>query len=330
MNYVELFSGAGGLSLGFEKAGFKNVFSVEYDGKIVNTYKKNFPENNLLIADVKDISDSLIKRLVRDVDVDVVIGGPPCQGFSLAGKNGRTFIEDNRNYLFKEFVRFVSVIRPRTFVMENVARMASHNKGNTIEEVRKAFRELGYEVQCKVLQASDYKVPQKRRRVFVVGTVGCKFSYPKPSKKIVTVKEAIGDLPKLASGESSDIPNHVAMKHSQQMLEKMAYIKDGGDRNDIPEDLRPRTGDIRKYIRYNSGQPSVTVTGDMRKIFHYEQNRALTNRELARLQTFPDNFIFEGSSISIQQQIGNAVPPLLGHVVAQEVAKSIRGEINGL
>lgn len=114
------------------------------------------------------------------------------------------------------------------------------------------------------------------------------------------------------------------MNHSKQMLEKMSYVSDGGDRSEIPEDLRPTTGDVRKYIRYNSKEPSVTVTGDMRKIFHYSQNRALTPRELARLQTFPDNFIFEGTSISIQQQIGNAVPVELAKVVAQSVLSTLK------
>ena len=127
----------------------------------------------------------------------------------------------------------------------------------------------------------------------------------------------------LASGETSDIPNHVAMKHSAQMLNKMSYVKDGGDRKDIPEDLRPKSGDVRKYIRYASDKPSVCVTGDMRKIFHYSQNRALTCRELARIQTFPDSFIFEGSSIQIQQQIGNAVPPRLAYLIAKQVEEAL-------
>lgn len=325
MNYVELFSGAGGLSLGFEKAGFKNIFSVEYDEVISETYKYNFPNNKLIVADVKDVTNQKIKDMVAGITVDVVIGGPPCQGFSLAGKNGRNFIDDERNYLFKEFVRFVSVIKPNMFVMENVARMASHNKGQTIKEVVCEFERLGYDVQYKILQAADYGIPQKRQRIFVVGTKGQRFEYPKPKNEIMTVKMAIDDLPSLASGQTSDIPNHTAMNHSRQMLEKMAYISDGGNRFEIPEEIRPKSGDIRKYIRYKSSEPAVTVTGDMRKIFHYNQNRALTSRELARLQSFPDEFIFQGKSISVQQQIGNAVPPKLSYEVALEVKRSLEG-----
>lgn len=323
MNYVDLFSGAGGLSLGFEMAGFNNVFSVEYDKKIAESYKKNFPTHNLLVKDIQEITDDEIITLQHNQEVDVVIGGPPCQGFSLAGRIGRSFVEDKRNYLFKEFARVVKIIDPKMFVMENVARMISHNKGQTILEIKTEFESLGYSVQYKVLQAADYGVPQKRQRIFIVGTKNKEFNFPTPIGTTITVKEAIGDLPPLKSGERSEVPNHFSMNHSSQMLKKMSYIGDGGNRNQIPEDLRPKTGDIRKYIRYDSQKPSVTVTGDMRKIFHYEQNRALTPRELARLQSFPDSFIFEGNSISIQQQIGNAVPPLLGYAVAKQVKESL-------
>lgn len=323
MNYVDLFCGAGGLSLGFEKLGFKNVFSVEFNKQIAKTYAENFPQNNLVVADIKNISDDQIKMLQGKQKIDVVIGGPPCQGFSMAGKNGRSFVEDKRNYLFKEFVRVVKVIKPRMFVMENVARIAVHNHGKTLEEIVTTFKNAGYDVQAKVLQASDYGVPQRRQRIFIIGTTNQIFSYPTPQNSVVTVKEAIGDLPTLANGEVSRIPNHFAMKHSSQMLKKMSYVTDGGNRLDIPEKLRPKSGDSRKYIRYASDKPSVTVTGDMRKVFHYKQNRALSPRELARLQSFPDSFIFKGPSISIQQQIGNAVPPLLGRAIAKEVKKSL-------
>lgn len=323
MNYVDLFSGAGGLSLGFEMAGFNNVFSVEYDKKIAESYKKNFPTHTLLVKDIQEITDDELIKLQHNQEVDVVIGGPPCQGFSLAGRIGRSFVEDKRNYLFKEFARVVKIIDPKMFVMENVARMISHNKGQTILEIKTEFESLGYNVQYKVLQAADYGVPQKRQRIFIVGTKNKEFNFPTPIGTTITVKEAIGDLPPLKSGERSEVPNHFSMNHSSQMLKKMSYIGDGGNRNQIPEDLRPKTGDIRKYIRYDSQKPSVTVTGDMRKIFHYEQNRALTPRELARLQSFPDSFIFEGNSISIQQQIGNAVPPLLGYAVAKQVKESL-------
>lgn len=325
--YIDLFSGAGGMSLGFEKAGFKNILANEIDDKFAETYKYNFPNNNLLIKDIAAITQSDIEKFTNNEPIDVVIGGPPCQGFSMAGRHGRTFIEDDRNYLFKEFLRIVKIVRPKVFVMENVARMKSHNNGKTIIEIINSFTALGYKIKFEVLQAANYNVPQKRQRIFIVGTlINTEFKFPIPKENYISVKEAISDLPPLKSGDKSDIPNHNAMNHSSQMLEKMAYVKNGGNRSQIPEILRPKSGDSRKYIRYDSDKPSVTVTGDMRKIFHYEQNRALTNRELARLQSFPDHFIFQGTSISIQQQIGNAVPPLLGYEIAISIKNCLKEE----
>ncbi len=316
---VDLFSGAGGLSLGFKQAGFFNVLSIESDEAISKTYNFNFPENKLINSDIRELSNSYIKELLIEQKVDVVVGGPPCQGFSLAGKIGRSFIEDERNTLFKEFFRVVQLVNPKVFVMENVARLAIHNNGKTLEEIINHFENLGYEISYKILQASDYGVPQKRSRIFIVGSKIGKFSFPDKTDELVSVKDAIDDLPPLRNGEKSNIPNHFSMNHSKQMLEKMSYVKDGGTREDIPNELRPKSGDARKYIRYKSNEPSVTVTGDMRKIFHYNQNRALSPRELARLQSFPDDFIFVGNSICVQQQIGNAVPPKLAKFVALAV-----------
>ncbi len=321
-SYIDLFCGAGGLSVGFDKAGFQNIFSVEFNPEFAKTYKRNFPSHRLLVEDIRDISNERVRELVGDKEVDIIIGGPPCQGFSIAGNIGRTFIDDERNRLFKEFVRFVSEVKPKMFIMENVAAMATHLKGKTIKAIVDAFEHAGtgYKVKWEVLNTVNYEIAQERRRIVVVGVrldLKKEFEYPTHSQNIKTIKDVIDDLPRLASGEKSSIPNHNAMAHSAQMLEKMSYVKDGGDRSDIPEELRPKSGDVRKYIRYDSKKPSVCVTGDMRKIFHYEQNRALTCRELARIQSFPDSFIFEGTSIQIQQQIGNAVPPKLAYLLAE-------------
>lgn len=327
-SYIDLFCGAGGLSFGFDKAGFENIFSVEINPEFAKTYKKNFPSHKLLVEDIRDISNDTVKELVGGREIDIIIGGPPCQGFSIAGNIGRTFIDDERNRLFKEFVRFVSEVNPKMFIMENVAAMATHLKGKTIKAIVDSFEHagMGYKVKWEVLNTVNYEIAQERRRIVVVGVradLDTEFSYPTHSTVIKTIKDVIGDLPPLASGEQSNIPNHVAMSHSKQMLEKMSYIKDGGDRYDIPEELRPKSGDVRKYIRYDSTRPSVCVTGDMRKIFHYEQNRALTCRELARIQSFPDSFVFEGKSIQIQQQIGNAVPPKLANFLAEQAKETL-------
>lgn len=323
MRSIDLFCGAGGLSYGFSLAGFETVFAVEYNTIYGETYHKNFPNVDLHIGDIQDIPNTFIEKL-KNKKIDIIIGGPPCQGFSLAGNIGRLFLDDKRNHLFLEYVRFVEIIQPKMFVLENVASMVTHNKGNTIKEIINKFNALGYQIQYKVLNAVNYNVPQERRRVFIVGTKNnVVFEFPKECKKIITIKEAIDDLPCLNSGESSTIPLHYAMHHSEQMLKKMSYVKDGGNRNDIPNEIRPRSGDNRKYIRYNSNKPSFCVTGDMRKIFHYSQNRALTCRELARLQTFPDDYIFYGSTIDIQQQIGNAVPCNLAYAIAVECRRSL-------
>ncbi|MBR1478789.1 MAG: DNA (cytosine-5-)-methyltransferase [Lachnospiraceae bacterium] len=326
--YIDLFCGAGGLSLGFDSAHFENVFAVEYNADFAKTYARNFPKHNLIIDDIRNIDNNRIKELVGNNEVDVIIGGPPCQGFSIAGNIGRTFIDDERNKLFKEFVRFVAYVKPRMFVMENVAAMATHLKGKTIKTIIKAFENAGcgYRVKYEVLNSANYGIAQERRRIVVVGIrsdIASEFSYPKKTDEVIPIKAVIDDLPKLESGQGSEIPNHTAMKHSVQMLEKMSYVKDGGNRMDIPKELRPKSGDIRKYIRYDSTKPSVCVTGDMRKIFHYEQNRALTARELARIQSFPDDFVFEGTSIQIQQQIGNAVPPKLAYQIALKVEEAL-------
>lgn len=326
--YVDLFCGAGGLSLGFEKSGFQNVFSLDVESTFCKTYKRNFPSHNLVNKDISQLTESEIHNLVKGQDVDVVVGGPPCQGFSMAGNIGRLFVDDPRNYLFKEFARVVSIIKPKMFLMENVARLDIHNKEKTKKEIIEVFEEMGYKVESKVLNAASYGVPQLRRRIIFIGRKDSgNIVFPQEQfieKNYQTVEMAISQLPPLVSGQRSSIPNHIAMNHSEQMLHKMSFVKDGGDRMDIPENIRPQKGDIRKYIRYKSNQPSVCITGDMRKVFHYEQNRALTVRELARLQSFPDDFVFEGNSISQQQQVGNSVPPLLAASLANSVKEMLK------
>jgi DNA (cytosine-5)-methyltransferase 1 len=324
--YIDLFSGAGGFSLGFDNKGFHNIFSIDIEPNFCRTYKHNFPNHKLIEKDICELSESEIKLLKEYDQIDVVIGGPPCQGFSIAGNIGRKFVDDPRNRLFKEFVRVVKEVKPRFFVMENVARLFNHNNGETKKEIIKDFENLGYKVDCKILNSADYGVPQVRKRVIFIGTINnVKIEFPpKEVEKYVSVKEALSSYPKLESGEESYIPNHIAMSHSVQMLNKMSYISDGGDRNEIPLKIRPKSGDVRKYIKYASDKPSVCVTGDMRKIFHYEQNRALTVRELAKLQSFPDDFVFKGSKISQQQQVGNSVPPRMAEAIAEVIIKMMK------
>ena len=325
-NYIDLFSGAGGISLGFDQAGFNQILSVDIEPSFCETYKANFPEHTLIQKDIVKLSDEEIKSLIPNKVIDVIIGGPPCQGFSMAGNIGRKFIEDSRNQLFREFARVVEIIQPKYFVMENVARLFTHNKGETKKEIIELFKKMNYNVDCKIVNTAHFGIPQIRSRVLFIGNrISKNIIFPtKTVEKPMSISEAIGQLPILKSGEKSDIPNHVAMNHSEQMLEKMSYVSDGGNRNEIPVLIRPKSGDVRKYIRYKSSEPAVCVTGDMRKIFHYSQNRALTVRELATLQTFPLDFVFKGSTISQQQQVGNSVPPVLAKEIVFGIKKMMR------
>ncbi len=321
---IDLFSGAGGMTLGFEQAGFKNIFSIDNVPSYCTTYSHNFPEHKLIIGDIEKLSEETINQIVKGKEIDVIIGGPPCQGFSIAGNIGRKFIDDPRNQLFKEFARIVKHIRPKIFVMENVAKLYTHKQGQTRNEIIKLFESIGYKVDCAILKSELYGVPQKRSRVIFIGNrIGKKNLFPIPEDKIfASVESAIGDLPELLPGEISNVPNHNSMNHSKQMLTKMLYVTEGGSKSQIPEEIRPK-GDARKYVRYNRSLPSFCITGDMRKVFHYSQNRALTVRELARLQTYPDSFVFYGSKISQQQQVGNSVPPLLAKLIAQSIKKML-------
>lgn len=324
---LDLFSGAGGFTLGFAMEDIFDVkVSIDIDEKLSETYTKNFPTIKHICRDILSFNDTEIKELNKLYKFDVIIGGPPCQGFSLAGNVGRTQKKDSRNELFLGYLKFVNLIKPKVFIMENVAKLATHYGGKTLERIVSLFEEEGYLVQYKIINSKDYGIAQNRSRIFIIGTTLEGFKFPEPTYEYVTIREAINDLPPLNNGQESNIPNHNAMKHTEQMLHKMSYIKDGGNRYEIPEIYRPKSGDIRKYIRYNSKEPSICITGDMRKVFHYEQNRALTNRELARIQSFPDSFIFYGSSISIQQQIGNAVPPLLANKFAKKIKEFLLNE----
>ena len=318
---LDLFSGAGGFTLGFLQSGaFDILLSIDNNQKLSITYEKNFQNIKHINQDITTFKDEDIQKLQNQYNFEVIIGGPPCQGFSLAGNIGRKELADDRNLLFLSYLKFIEIIKPKIFIMENVATLAKHNKGATLKFILDSFVAIGYKVKFKILNASNYGIAQNRNRIFIVGTINNNtFEFPEEKKEEISIKDVISDLPQLRSGENSNIPNHIAMTHSKQMLEKMGYVKDGGNREQIPADIRPNSGDIRKYISYDSTKPSITITGDMRKVFHYEQNRALTCRELARIQSFPDNFIFYGNSIDIQQQIGNAVPPLLAKQIAIQV-----------
>jgi DNA (cytosine-5)-methyltransferase 1 len=332
-NFIDLFAGAGGLSKGFEDAGFSSLLAIESDRYSALTYQRNHPKAKVVVEDIKKLNQKELKSFAKLDNADLIIGGLPCQGFSMAGNLWRGRLNDDRNNLYKEFKKFVKFLKPKFFVIENVANLAKHKNGKTLKKIINGFQGLGYKVDYKVLNSAEYGVPQLRKRIFIIGNnLGVKNPFPKKTKRkeeFSTIASAISDLPPLKSGETcTRIPNHESMNHSKQMLKKMKYVRDGGDRNHIPKRLRPKSGDLRKYVRFNSKKPSFCITGDMRKVFHPSQNRALTVRELARIQTFADDYEFLGNKISQQLQVGNAVPPLLAFVVGKEIFKELNEHID--
>jgi DNA (cytosine-5)-methyltransferase 1 len=302
------------------------------------TYQANFPDHHFLNIDVQDLTAA---RLVRELPARPtwVVGGPPCQGFSTVGKRLR---HDPRNALVREFRRLVEVIEPEGFLVENV--LGLHDM-RFESAVARLFRNIGYDVSFMVLRAADYGVPQLRRRIVFVGHRRNGFFLgPNPSHKpddYVTVWDAIGDLPELAPGESATaydklpatqfqrglrrrtkaLHGHTASSHPPHLVRAISFIPDGGNRSAIPRRYQPRSGFHNSYSRLFSKAPAVAITSNMGKpsatrCIHPFQNRGLTAREGARLQTFPDAFHFTGGMISQRLQVANAVPPLLGYAIA--------------
>lgn len=343
LNTLDLFSGCGGFSFGFEQAGFNVLLGLDFEETAIKTFKLNHPNAKAVCADITQYSANDLLNEVNS-KIDVVIGGPPCQGFSLTGTRDPN---DKRNQLYKYYVNIVKEVKPKAFVIENVIGLATLYNGKVKEEIYKNFKELGYTVTSKVLLASDYGVPQNRRRFFIVGLredLG-EFEFPEPthSEKKVSCEEAISDLPPLADGlnfgleeqnytkkPSSDyqklmrshsavLYNHVATKHTDEVLKVIALVPEGGNHKDLP----PGIGESRKFneawTRYHSKKPSKTIDTGHRNHFHYKWNRIPTVRENARLQSFPDHFIFVGSRTSQNRQVGNAVPPLLAKAIAEKL-----------
>ena len=344
--YVDLFSGAGGLSWGLTEAGFKCQLASDYYKDAIDTYRLNMPEHPVLQADIHELDKATLRRLLPD-KTDWVVGGPPCQGYSTVGKRDR---KDPRNVLFRQFHRVVTDLEPRGFVIENVLGM----KDMSFEqEVAAAFEELGYDVNYMVLTAAHYGVPQLRRRVVFVGHKDRgRFQGPRMSHDagtFVTVGEAIGDLPPLGPGEevteyvreaqtvyqkemrrgNTLLQGHRVSKHPPHLVEAISHIPDGGNRLAIPADLQPRGGFHNSYSRLASWAPAVAVTQNLGKpsgtrCIHPWQDRGLTTREGARLQSFPDRYRFAGGVTSQRLQVGNAVPPRLGEALGNALADPAR------
>lgn len=354
LTFVDLFSGAGGLSLGLERAGFEPLHAVEVeeDAKATFANNRNGLEPEDLSGDIREIDRSEITTLVGDDSVDLVAGGPPCQGFSeVVSPTG----SDERNHLFTYFIEWVDELRPQAAIFENVRGMQKTAGGKFLDAVEESFQNIGYDVTYRVLRSSDFGVPQLRRRLVVLATCGDKPIYPFEGFEIDPVEvpgvmSAIGDLAELESGEESNryakkpqtvmqrdlrgdedsVTAHQAANHDPDLVEMISHVSDGGNKSEIPEHLQPTSGYHNSYSRLKSDEPAVAITRNMSKpssarCVHPFQDRGLTPREGARLQTFPDSYQFEGGLVSIRTQIGNAVPPYLAEALAMYLKESVYG-----
>ena len=339
-NVLDLFCGCGGLSLGFEEAGYNVLLGIDIWEDALKTYAYNHKHSKILCADMSTLRGEDVKDVVGDNSVDVIIGGPPCQGFSIAGKR---IVDDDRNKLYKGFVRMVEYFKPKAFVMENVPNILSIGDGVVRESIINDFKNLGYTVENKVLTASDYGVPQNRRRAVFVGLMKGNFDFDIPMvAEKVTTEEALSDLPeqsiedggkylvessseyqKLMRTNSTGVFNHEVTQHNEQTVRIISMVPDGGNYKDLPQELQGTRKVHIAWTRLNSKRPSITIDTGHRHHFHYKWNRVPTVRESARIQSFPDDFIFLCSKTSQYKQVGNAVPPLMAKAIAKQLKKQL-------
>lgn len=346
MKVADLFSGVGGMSQGFLMAGFEIELAIEFDKEIANSFQKNHPLTTVYSNDIRNLDFSEIHH--KHHSIDVVVGGPPCQGFSQKGK--RLSLNDPRNFLFKQFVSFVEEFTPKYFVLENVPNIITTENGYFKDEIISSFNLLGYNVCCGILNAVDFGVPQDRRRaVFIGQRETLEVALPIPNGLHNTVKDAIFDLPYIQSGEgetpchydklpttslqkelrgeSKLIYNHIATKHSATALRRMSMVPIGEGGKVLPEEERTKSIYSGTYCRLLENEVASTITTrfdtpSSGRFTHPLLNRCLTTREAARLQTFPDSFIFYGSKTSQMKQVGNAVPPYLAYAIADVIRKN--------
>jgi DNA (cytosine-5)-methyltransferase 1 len=350
-HFLDLFCGIGGLSIGLQQSGMSPIGGIDNWDEARSTFERNHLGAKFLLADINTISLNRIEAefATEARAIDVVVGGPPCQGFSTVGKRDEA---DPRNLLWRSFYDLVKEIRPAYIVIENVEGLNVMQKGAVRDGIISEFNGIGYGMKAKLLRAADYGVPQLRKRMVFVGWIDglVEPSFPRPlSPSHVTVSDAIFDLPVLEAAEAKtayesspttpyqiarrkdcvELYNHEAANHSTSLVEVLAHIPDGGNRKSIPDELQPKSGFHNSYARLASWKPAIAVTSNMRKpssarATHPNQNRGLTVREGLRLQSFNDDFVILGSRTSQYLQVGNAVPPLLALAIGREVVKAYR------
>jgi DNA (cytosine-5)-methyltransferase 1 len=343
---IDLFSGAGGMSLGATDSGITTLLAIDSDKSALQTYRKNHLQTTTLLADISQLE---VPEGDEYQNLFVIFGGPPCQGFSVSNTLTRNEKNPN-NYLYTHFVKWVGTILPQWFVFENVEGFKSFGKGKLQQIIEAQFRNLGYKVSSDLLCADDYGVPQKRKRFFMVGNrLGIEFAFPDATTKEnkVTVIDAIGDLPSLKNGDVfEELPyknitlneyscsmrgkseystqNYVS-RNQDYVIERYSHIKQGQNWRAIPDDLMQNYKNRNQchsgiYKRLKAEEPSVVISNYRKNmLIHPFENRGLSVREAARLQSFPDTFTFEGPLMHIQQQIGNAVPPLLAKAIFDHI-----------
>ncbi|MDV2618954.1 DNA cytosine methyltransferase [Lactococcus lactis] len=345
---LDLFCGAGGMSHGMDmNPNFETVVAVDINEKLSQTLKENNPSVELIIGDIqkKSIKDEILK-LSRNLEVNMVIGGPPCQGFSLKGKN--LGLDDPRNFLFVEYLDIVKQLNPEVFVIENVKNILSASNGWFKEQILSTIHQMGYQISFGVLKATNYGVPQTRERAIFLCSRDKLIELPEPTvEKTVTVKDAIGDLAYLNSNEgefeqeyithatsnyqkmmrrnSIKLYNHKASNHNKIAIEKLKLIPAEKGKEYLPKEMQGKQKFKTTWGRLVWNEPSPTIdtrfdASSNGKNNHPFLHRSITPREAARLQSFDDNYIFYGKKVEIRTQIGNAVPPLMAKAIADKIS----------
>ena len=338
MKIIDLFCGIGGLSLGFEQAGFEVVSAIDMWDDAIKTFNHNRKEKVAKTISVEEYNDVELPAIAASNRITGIIGGPPCQGFSTVGRRD---IDDARNKLYLEFYKAVKIAHPDFFVIENVKGMLTLNKGAFVRDIIERFGPdgLGYSISYKLLNAADYGIPQNRFRVFYVGIKGKEFVFPEPYGYRLSARDGISDLlgsdnthygsepqndfQREMRGDQKHPINQDYTEHSEQTVRIISMIPDGGNIKSLP----PEYWQVRKYNkafeRMSSERPSNTIDTGHRNYFHYAEPRIPTVRESARIQSFPDSFEILGTRGSQYKQVGNAVPPVLARIIAEEIKKQL-------